>query len=169
MVKGSSSVDDLEGKILTLKVYVDGEMRSIDSTRVVHGRFNFGGGMDSTMLANIFWGNLSLMPIVLEEGEVKLNIGETQQSATGTPLNDTLSGFILRKTQLDARMAELPHIQSQMIMDGTDYDEIMYELGKQSKQLAEENDKLITRFKRFDGLVFGKSLTLIGVRTSSKG
>ena len=148
MVKGSSSVDDLEGKILTLKVYVDGEMRSIDSTRVVHGRFNFGGGMDSTMLANIFWGNLSLMPIVLEEGEVKLNIGETQQSATGTPLNDTLSGFILRKTQLDARMAELPHIQSQMIMDGTDYDEIMYELGKQSKQLAEENDKLITRFIR---------------------
>jgi len=148
MVKGSSSVDDLEGKMLTLKVYIDGEMRSIDSTRVVHGRFNFGGGMDSTMLANVFLGNMSLMPIVLEEGEVKLNIGETQQSATGTPLNDTLSGFILRKTQIDARMAELPHLESQMIMDGTDYEEIMYELGKQSRQLAEENDELITRFIR---------------------
>ncbi len=94
MVKGSSSVDELEGKMLTLKGYVDGEMRSIDSTRVVHGRFSFGGGMDSTMLANVFWGNVSLMPIVLEAGEVKLDIGETQQSATGTPLNDTLSGFI---------------------------------------------------------------------------
>ena len=129
MVKGFSNVDDLEGKMLTLKVYVDGEMRSIDSTRVVHGRFSFGGSMDSTMLANVFWGNLSLMPIVLEEGEVDLRISETQQSATGTPLNDTLSGFIQRKTQLDARMAELPHLESQMIMDGTDYDEIMYELG----------------------------------------
>ena len=148
MVKGSSSVDDLEGKMLTLKVYVDGEMRCIDSTRVVHGRFTFGGGMDSTMLANVFWGDLSLMPIVLEEGEVKMNIGETQQSATGTPLNDTLSGFILRKTQLDARMAELPHLESQMIMDGTDYDEIMYEQGKQSRQIADENDQLITRFIR---------------------
>ena len=148
MVKGSSYVDDLEGKVLTLKVYVDGEMRSIDSTRVVHGRFNFGGGMDSTMLANVFLGNLSLIPIVLEEGEVKLSIGETQQTATGTPLNDSLSGFIQRKTQLDARMAELPHIESQMIMDGTDYDEIMYELGKQSRQIADENDKLITRFIR---------------------
>ena len=148
MVKGSSNVDDLEGRVLTLKVYVDGEMRSIDSTRVVHGRFNFGGGMDSTMLANVFLGNLSLMPIVLEEGEVKLNIGETQQTATGTPLNDTLSGFIQRKTQLDARMAELPHLQSQMIMDGTDYDEIMYELGKQSKEIEDENDRLITRFIR---------------------
>ena len=148
MVKGSSNVDDLEGKVLTLKVYVDGEMRSIDSTRVVHGRFNFGGSMDSTMLANVFLGNLSLMPIVLEEGEVKLNIGETQQTATGTPLNDTLSGFIQRKTQLDARMAELPHLESQMIMDGTDYDEIMFELSRQSKELADENDQLITRFIR---------------------
>ena len=148
MVKGSSSVDELEGRVLTLKVYVDGEMQSIDSTRVVHGRFNFGGSMDSTMLANVFMGNLSLMPIVLEEGEVKLNIGETQQTATGTPLNDTLSGFIQRKTQLDAQMAELPHLESQMIMNGTDYEEIMRELGKQSQQLVEENDHLITRFIR---------------------
>ena len=148
MGRGSSNVDDLEGKVLTLKVYVDGEMKSIDSTRVVHGRFDFGGSMDSTMLANVFLGDLSVMPIVLEEGEVRLNIGESQQTATGTPLNDTLSGFIQRKTQLDARMAELPHLQSQMIMDGTDYDEVMYELGKQSKELADENDQLITRFIR---------------------
>ena len=148
MVRGSSNVDELEGKMLTLKVYVDGEMQSIDSTRVVHGRFSFGGGMDSTMLANVFLGNLSIMPIVLEEGEVKLQINESQQTASGTPLNDTLSGFIQRKTQLDARMAELPHLESQMIMDGTDYDDIMFELGKQSKQIAAENDKLITRFIR---------------------
>ena len=148
MVKGSSNVDDLEGQVLTLKVYADGEMKSIDSTRVVHGRFNFGGGMDSTMLANVFWGDLSLMPIVLENGEVKLDISETQQSATGTPLNDTLSNFILRKTQIDARMAELPHLEAQMIMDGTDHDEIKYELGKQSKQIAAENDRLIVRFIR---------------------
>lgn len=148
MVRGSSNVEDLEGQVLTLKVYVDGEMKSIDSTRVVHGRFDFGGSMDSTMLANVFLGDLSVMPIVLEEGEVRLSIGESQQTATGTPLNDTLSGFIQRKTQLDARMAELPHLQSQMIMDGTDYDEVMYELGKQSKELADENDQLITRFIR---------------------
>lgn len=145
-VKGSSSVDDLEGKMLTLKVYVDGEMRSIDSTRVVHGRFNFGGNMDSIMLANVFLDNISLRPIVLEEGEVTLSIGETQQTATGTPLNDTLSGFIRRKTQLDAQMAELPHLQSQMIMSGIDYDEVMYELGKQSQQISAENDRLIVRF-----------------------
>ena len=141
-------MDDLEGQVLTLKVYVDGEMKSIDSTRVVHGRFDFGGNMDSTMLANVFLGNMSLMPIVLEEGEVKLNISETQQTATGTPLNDSLSGFIQKKTQLDARMAELPHLEAQMIMDGTDHNEIIYELGKQSRELSAENDELISRFIR---------------------
>ena len=146
MVRGTSSVEELEGKVLTLKVYADGQMRSIDSTRVVHGRFSFGGGMDSTMLASVFLGDLSVMPIVLEEGEGSVGIEETRQTATGTPLNDTLSGFIQRKTQLDARMAELPHIESQMIMDGTDYDEIAYELRRQSSQLAAENDQLITRF-----------------------
>ena len=148
MVKGSSCVDDLEGRVLTLKVYVDGEMRSIDSTRVVHGRFNFGGGMDSTMLANVFLGDMSLMPIVLEEGEVNLNIGETQQTATGTPLNDSLTGFIQRKTQLDARMAELPHLEAQMIMDGSNHDDIVYELTKQSREITDENDRLIVRFIR---------------------
>lgn len=147
-VKGSSNVDELEGKMLTLKVYVDGEMRSIDSTRVVHGKFSFGGGMDSTMLANIFMGDLSLRPIVLEEGEVSLNIGETQQVATGTPLNDTLSNFIQRKTQIDARMAELLHLESQMIMNGSDYDEVEYELSRQSRQLETENDRLVVRFIR---------------------
>lgn len=146
MVKGSSDVDDLEGRMLTLKVYAGGEMQAIDSTRVVHGRFSFGGGMDSTMLGGVFLGDLSLRPIVLEEGEVKLCIGETQQTATGTPLNDTLSGFIQRRTQLDARMAELPHLQAQMIMNGTDYEEVICELDKQSRQIVAENNRLITHF-----------------------
>ena len=148
MVKGSSNVDELEGQVLTLKVYVDGEMRSIDSTRVVHGRFNFGGGMDSTMLANLFLGDMSLMPIVLEEGEVSLNIEETRQTATGTPLNDSLSGFILRKTQLDAQMAELPHLEARMIMDGTDDDERMFQLRQQSKEIETESEQLIMHFIR---------------------
>jgi hypothetical protein len=35
-----------------------------------------------------------------------------------------------------------------MIMDGNDHEEVMYELGKQSKELSAENDQLITRFIR---------------------
>ena len=148
MVDGTSNVDGLEGKMLTLKVYADSDMVDIDSARVVHGRFEFRGGMDSTMLVNLFLEGRSVMPLVLEEGTVQLTINETQQSATGTPLNDSLSNFIQQKAQLDARMAELPHLESQMVMDGYDYDDITYELDKLSRDLMSENDILVTRFIR---------------------
>ncbi len=146
MVNGVSSVQGLEGKTLYLKVFRDDDMHAIDSARVVHGRFRFSGVMDSITMANVFVGNTSVMPLVLEDGRVEMNIGEIAQSATGTPLNDTLSRFIQRKTQIDAQMAELPHRESQMIMDGMDHDYIVRRLTQEAKALSEENDRLVTRF-----------------------
>lgn len=146
MVNGTSNVEGLEGKTLFLKVFFGADMCSIDSSRVVHGKFRFRGFMDSVMMANVFVDDTSVMPLVLENGEVSLVIGESSQSATGTPLNDTLNHFILRKTQLDAQMAELPHLESQMIMDGISYDQISAELGKKARVLESENDRLVSRF-----------------------
>lgn len=146
MVNGTSNVEGLEGKTLFLKVFSGADMCSIDSSRVVHGKFRFRGFMDSVMMANVFVDDTSVMPLVLENGEVSLVIGESSQSATGTPLNDTLNHFILRKTQLDAQMAELLHLESQMIMDGISYDQISAELGKKARVLESENDRLVSRF-----------------------
>ena len=128
VVNGTSSVQALEGKTLYLKVYRDDDMHTIDSARVVHGRFRFSGVMDSITMANVFMETSSVMPLVLEDGRVEMNIGEINQSATGTPLNDSLSRFIQRKTQIDAQMAELPHRESQMIMDGIDHELIVRRL-----------------------------------------
>ena len=124
VVNGSSNVEGLEGKTLYLKVFAGEDMRAIDSSRVVHGKFRFRGVLDSVTMANVFVDDTSVMPVVLESGEVSLNIGESTQSATGTPMNDSLSQFIQRKTQIDAQMAELPHLESQMIMDGISLDQI---------------------------------------------
>lgn len=146
LVNGSSSVQDLEGKMLYLKVFQDDDMKTIDSTKVIHGRFKFGGGLDSVMMANLFLGDQSLMPVVLETGEVVMTLSEMGQSATGTPLNDSLNAFITRKVQLDAQLAELPRKESQLIMDGMDHDEIMRMLNVQYQQLAVQNDQLVTRF-----------------------
>ncbi len=146
LVKGSSTVSNLEGKTLYLKVFQNDDMCTIDSSKVVHGRFSFKGIMDSVMMANLFLGNQSVMPLVLETGEVLMKLDEMNQSATGTPLNDSLNSFILKKVQLDARLAELPHRESQMIMDGMDHEEILRELNKESAMLAAENDRLVTHF-----------------------
>lgn len=146
MVNGTSNVEGLEGKTLYLKIFADDDMRAIDSSLVTHGKFKFHGVLDSVTMANVFVGNTSVMPLVLENGEVSLLIGETSQSATGTPLNDTLSQFIQRKSQIEAQMAELPHLESQMIMDGVDYDQISTELSQKARMLEDENDRLVSRF-----------------------
>lgn len=146
VVNGTSTVESLEGKTLYLKVYQDDDMQTIDSSSVVHGKFRFGGVLDSTMMGNVYLGETSVMPLVIEQGQVNMKIDETIQSATGTPLNDTLSNFILRKTQLDAQLAELPRKQTQMIMAGMDIDDISEELNREAAGLAEQNDRLVTRF-----------------------
>jgi len=148
LVSGSSNVEGLEGRMLYLRVFKDSDMCAIDSSKVVHGKFKFRGIMDSVMMASVFLENSSVMPVVLESGDVSVNIDENMQSATGTPLNDSLSNFIKKKSQIDARMAELPTKQLRMIMDGIDEDQIREELAEQARELEIENDKLITRFIR---------------------
>lgn len=147
-VTGVSNVQGLEGKMLFLKVYHDDDMVNLDSSRVVHGRFKFSGIMDSVMMANLFVDGSCVMPVVLEDGSVSVKIDEATQSVTGTPLNDSLSNFITRKTQIEAQMAELPHIESQLIMEGIDHDEIVMELSRQAEQLEAQNDRLVTDFIR---------------------
>lgn len=146
LVNGVSSVQALEGKTLYLKVYQDDDMHVIDSSRVIHGRFRFSGIMDSVTMANVFLENTSVMPLVLEDGRVEMKINEVLQSATGTPLNDSLSNFIKRKTQIDAQLSELPHRESQMIMDGLDHETIVRELNREAQELNRQNDQLVTRF-----------------------
>ena len=148
LVSGSSNVEGLEGNMLYLRVFKDNDMCAIDSSKVVHGRFKFRGIMDSVMMAYVFLESSSVMPVVLENGDVNVRIDETAQSATGTPLNDTLTSFIRKKSQIDARMAELPHLEMRMLMNGIDHDQVMAELGEQARELEQENDRLITRFIR---------------------
>lgn len=148
LVNGNSSVQSLEGKTLYLKVFDNDEMRTIDSSGVVHGKFRFNGLLDSVMMGNVFFGEQSVMPIVIESGKVTLQIDETMQSATGTPLNDSLSNFIRRKTQLDDQLSELPHRQSRLIMEGYDLQEINEVLDREARDLTEKNDRLVTNFIR---------------------
>ena len=88
------------------------------------------------------------MPVVLESGDVNLRIDENVQSSTGTPLNDSLTNFIQKKSQIDARMNELSRMELQMMMNGMDEDQIRIELESKARQLEVENDRLMTRFIR---------------------
>ena len=119
-VQGSSSISSLDGSKLYLKAVKNNELKSIDSCDIVHGQFHFSGILDTVRMANLFMDDQSIMPVVLEEGEIVIKLDNAAQSVGGTPLNDKLYKFIDKHKQLDNRMSELSHRQSQMMLEGVD-------------------------------------------------
>ena len=154
-VQGSSSISSLDGSKLYLKAVKNNELKSIDSCDIVHGQFHFSGILDTVRMANLFMDDQSLMPVVLEEGEIVIKIDNAAQSVGGTPLNDKLYKFIDKHKQLDNRMRELSHKQSQMMLEGVDELTINEKLNAEAEKIAAEEDKLVTSFivENFDNVL----------------
>lgn len=145
-VEGTSSISALDGNKLYLKAIKNNEMKNVDSCDVVHGEFHFAGLLDTVRMASLFMDDESIMPVVLEEGDIKIKIDNASQSVSGTPLNDSLYKFIDRHNQLTNRMAELSHRQSQMLLDGVDENVIDQQLSAEASKIASEEDQLVTKF-----------------------
>ena len=154
-VEGTSSVSALDGNKLYLRTVKSGEVKNIDSCDVVHGEFHFAGLLDTVRMANLFMDDESIMPVVLEEGEIVIKIDNANQSVGGTPLNDSLYHFIDRHNQLSNRMSELAHRQSQMLLDGIDEETINQQLSIEAARIAHEEDSLVTNFivENFDNVL----------------
>ncbi|MDE7165821.1 MAG: DUF4369 domain-containing protein [Bacteroidaceae bacterium] len=162
MVDGSTTVHGMEGKMLYLKVYENKDLKNLDSCYVTHGKFVFKGNLDTTMMANLFLGEQSLMPVVIEGGDIVLKIDDVSQMVSGSPLNDSLYSFIQRKTQLDNQLAELPRKEGRMVMDGMDHDEVLARLRAEARQLNFQSDQLVTGFiKRNYTNVLGPGVFMI--------
>ena len=117
-IQGSSTISSLDGSKLYLKAVKDQELKNIDSCDVIHGKFRFAGLLDTVRMANLFMDDESIMPIVVEKGEIEIKLDLASQKVSGTPLNDKLYEFITLHNQLNNEMNELSHKQSQMLLDG---------------------------------------------------
>lgn len=154
-VQGSSSISQLDGSKLYLKAIKNNELKSLDSCDVMHGQFQFSGILDTVRMANLFMDNESVMPLVLEDGEITIKIDNANQSVGGTPLNEKLYHFIDKHKQLENKLGELSHRQSQMMLDGIDEQTINEQLSKEAAYIAKEEDKLVTSFivENFDNVL----------------
>lgn len=154
-IKGTSDVSMLDGKMLYLKAYKNSDLKSIDSCDVVHGQFSFNGQLDSTKMVTLFLDDESLMPVVLEHGDISIKIDNGQQKVSGTPLNDKLSAFMEKYNQLEMQMDDLGHKQSQAIMNGEDENVTNARLSQEAQSIAEREDKLVTSFitENFDNVL----------------
>lgn len=145
-IQGASSVSSLDGSKLYLKAVKNQELKSIDSCEVVHGKFKFSGILDTTFLASLFMDDQSIMPVVVEQGNIMIRIDDASQKVSGSPLNELLYDFIDKHNQLDNRMNELGHRESQMLLDGIDERTINEQLSVELAVIARQEDSLVTHF-----------------------
>ena len=145
-IQGASTVSSLDGSKLYLKAIKDGELKNIDSCEVVHGKFKFVGLFDSTLMASLFMDDQNIMPVVVEQGEITIRIDDAAQKVSGTPLNNLLYDFLDKHNQLENRMNELSHRESQMLLDGIDEHVINEQLSAEAAVIARQEDSLVTHF-----------------------
>lgn len=145
-IQGSSTVSVLDGSKLYLKVLKEKDLSNLDSCEVVHGEFHFAGLLDTTYMATLYMGEQSIMPLVVEKGNILIHIDNAQQKVTGTPLNDVLYDFLDKHTRLDNQMRELDHRYSQMLLEGIDEREIGRTLSAEAAVIAQQEDSLVTNF-----------------------
>ncbi len=154
-ISGTSNVSTLDGQKLYLKVFKDTALKNLDSCDVVHGQFQFVGSIDSVRIATIFLNENSGLPVVLESGDIQVKIDNMQESVTGTPLNEELSAFRSKFTQLTNQSVELVHKHDQAIMNGSDMNVVNARLARENDEINAKMDKLVTSFvtENFDNVL----------------
>lgn len=135
-IEGQSSVTSLDGKMLYLKTLQDGDWVAVDSAEVIHGLFKMKGPVDSVRMVTLYMGDEGLMPLVLENGHIRVDIANVQIKAEGTPLNDKLYEFIDKRNALELAIEEVDRKEARMVLDGVALDDI-------HDQLQQEADSLV--------------------------
>ena len=145
-VVGSSSESLLDGRMAYIKTIDNNSYQTLDSCEVLHGNFHMAGPLDSVRFVTLFMGDDSFIPFVLEEGDVKIEIQNSQIRIGGTPLNERLYVFFTSRDSLAMLRAELPKRESQMYLEGYSQDEILDLLSDEQIKLNMALDKLETKF-----------------------
>lgn len=118
-IMGNSSVPTYEGNVLYLKVVgADKTLASRDSAEVVHGKFGFEGIIDTVCMAQLYLGTRSLLPIVLERGEIRINFTDTEQTVRGGTLNERLYKFLNENARLQNEIQTNTQRLARLIMSG---------------------------------------------------
>lgn len=155
-IAGNSTVQCLDGRMLYLRISPGQEGATVertvsiclDSCKVVHGRFSFEGSVDSVMMAMLYTGNQCVMPLVIENGNISIQVDNAIQRVSGGPLNDRLYSFYKKRGRLDNELWELQQRAMRMMREGCTPDEIQRRVGRKADRLNRQTEELETNFVR---------------------
>lgn len=146
-IAGNSTVASLDGRMLYLRTSQDGyTTASLDSCEVIHGRFSFFNNVDSVVVAQLYMGEESIMPVVLENGDLNVEVDHVWQRISGGPLNDRLYKFMQKKNRIENQQWELDQKCMRMIHAGHSPESIRRVIAPKAEKLANEVRTLETNF-----------------------
>ena len=152
-IAGNSNLACLDGRMLYLRTSPVGITQKleastvcIDSCEVVHGRFNFAGDVDSAMMVMMFTQSQCVMPIVIENGNLNIQVDNAGQRVTGGPLNEKLYTFFRKQHRIENEMWEVQQRTIQMMREGHSPEYIHRKVGKKADKLRRASEELETNF-----------------------
>jgi hypothetical protein len=146
-IEGSSSINRLDGKILFIKTLrQDGGWTAVDSAEIIHGRFTMEGKVDTVLFAALFMNDDNVMPLVVENGNIKVSIAYDEVKAGGTPMNDALYEFIDKKSDFDLKIEALESKEARMVLDGVGLKDIYEEINKEGEILTKASREYVKKF-----------------------
>lgn len=118
---------------------------TVDSCEIVHGKFSMNGILDSVQCVQLVLGNMNV-PVILEQGDIKVSFANSSLKVSGTPLNDKFFSFLTSRDSLTMLVNELPHKEAKMMLNGVPEDDIFRQLGEEEAELRVQLDKMDTEF-----------------------
>lgn len=147
-IEGNSSINEFDGRMVYLRTFSEEGALNVDSAEVIHGIFKMKGQVDSTTMVTLFLDDESVMPLVLEDGTIKITLAYDRLHAGGTPMNNSLYDFIDKRNELDIKIEELERKEARMILDGANVDDVQEEIQKEAERLLEEMNLHVKSFIR---------------------
>lgn len=106
------------GEQAYIKVDSGGVWHIIDSCDILHGCFEISGDVDSPFLSSLFIGEEAIMPVIIERGNIVVELSMRDANVRGTHLNNRLARFIEEKESYERLIMDIERHETTLILDG---------------------------------------------------
>lgn len=106
------------GEQAYIKVDSGGTWYTIDSCDILHGCFEMSGEVESPFLTSLFIGEEAIMPVIIECGNISVDLSMRDANISGTNLNNQLARFIEDKEEYERLIMDIERHETSLILDG---------------------------------------------------
>ncbi|MBQ5729728.1 MAG: DUF4369 domain-containing protein [Bacteroidaceae bacterium] len=147
VISGNSDISMHDGKTIYLREsQIRNQTHDIDSCTVQHGRFTFCGNTDTVMMVGLYMGAERVMPMVLEGGDVTIEISHLRTRLSGSRYNEKLNKFLADRNKILVKQDQLRRKCIEMLYRGSSEGEIDREITKPSVKLVKKLEKVESDF-----------------------